>query len=68
MGGLAGDVVSAAGQGLGTLVSTPLKAAEAAFENGKASEGAKAAADHGVKSVHAAIRPQVMVETVEVQA
>ena len=68
VGGLAGDVVSAAGQGLGTLVSTPLKAAEAAFENGKASEGAKAAADHGVKSVHAAIRPQVMVETVEVQA
>jgi hypothetical protein len=66
LGGLPGDAIAAAGQGLGTLFATPVKAAAAAFENGKASEGAKAAADFGVKSVHAAVRPRVMVETVEV--
>jgi hypothetical protein len=66
LGGLPGDVIATAGQGLGTLFTTPVKAAAAAYENGKASEGAKEAADFGVKSVHAAARPSAMVETVEV--
>ena len=69
VGGIPGDAVSAIGQGLGTFVMTPVRAASSGFENKKASDGVAKAADFGVKSIHASIRPEgAMVEQVEVPA
>ena len=65
-GGLAGDVVTAIGQGVGNLVMAPAKAAGAAFESGSAADGIKSAAQFGVKSVEAGARPgKTLVELVQ---
>lgn len=66
VGGIPGDTVSAAVQGLCSVLRTPMRAAEGAIEGKTASAGAKVAGSFSVKSVVAAAKPSTMVETVEV--
>lgn len=57
LGGVAGDLVTSLGQGLGTVVVTPFKAAGAALEGEASSAGIKAGADYGSKAVLVAASP-----------
>jgi hypothetical protein len=67
-GGIIGDVVTGLGQGVGTFVASPLKAAGEAIETGSAANGLSTAAGFGIKSIHAAARPEkAMVELVSAQ-
>jgi hypothetical protein len=61
LGGIPGDVITALGQGVGTLVVTPLTAAGATLEGQPSSAGIKAAADYGSKAVVVAANPESMV-------
>ncbi len=63
VGAVPGDVITALGQGVGTLVYTPFKAAQATLEQESAGAGIKAGAQHGSRAVAVAARPQnTMVE------
>ncbi|MBX3170327.1 MAG: hypothetical protein KF760_23175 [Candidatus Eremiobacteraeota bacterium] len=63
IGGIPGDIITAIGEGVGTLAVTPFKAAGAAVEGNSASAGVKAGADYGSKAVVAAANPaKTMVE------
>ncbi len=57
IGGIPGDVITALGQGVGTLAVTPFKAAAATIEGQSSSAGIKAGADYGSKAVVAAASP-----------
>lgn len=57
LGGIAGNTVTAFGQGLGTLAVTPFKAAAAVVEGESAAAGIKAGAQYGSNAVVAAANP-----------
>ncbi len=68
LGGLPGDVITAVGQGIGTLGLTPVRATGEALEKGSLFAGIKSAAQYGTKAVQAAAHPNdVLVETVPVE-
>ena len=58
LGGIPGDAITAIGEGLGTLVVTPFKAAAGAIEGNSASAGAKAGAQYGSRAVIGAVNPE----------
>lgn len=62
LGGIPGDVITALGQGVGTLAMTPFKAAGATLEGEPSSSGIKAGADYGSKAVVVAASPRALVE------
>lgn len=58
LGGIPGNVITALGEGVGTVAVTPFKAAGAAIEGESSSAGIKAGADYGAKAVAVAARPE----------
>ena len=63
LGGIPGDLITALGEGVGTLVVTPFKSAGAAVEENSANAGIKAGAQYGARAVVAAANPaKTMVE------
>ena len=66
-GGILGDTVTAVGQGIGTLVASPIVAAGETGVTRSASDGIRKAAKFGVNSVKAGANPEKhMVKTVEI--
>ena len=66
LGGLPGDAITALGQGVGTLLVTPVKAGAAAAEGGSAAEGFKESAQTGLRFVHSGAQPgQAMTEELQ---
>jgi hypothetical protein len=66
LGGIPGDAITAAGQGMGALLVTPVKAGAAAAEKGSAAEGFKESAISGLRFVGSAVNPErAMTELVE---
>ena len=61
LGGIPGDVITALGQGVGTLAMTPIKAAAATLEGEPSSSGIKAGADYASKAVVVAANPKTMI-------
>lgn len=57
LGGIPGDFITALGQGVGTLVVSPFKAAGAAIEAESTGAGIKASAQYGTRAVLAAANP-----------
>ncbi|MBS2033835.1 hypothetical protein JST97_02555 [bacterium] len=58
VGGVPGDIITAVGQGVGTLVITPFKAAGGAIEGESTSAGVKTSAQYGAGAVSAAASPE----------
>ncbi|MFN8612188.1 MAG: hypothetical protein U0931_31880, partial [Vulcanimicrobiota bacterium] len=58
VGGIPGDIITAVGQGLGTLVVTPFKSAGGAIEGQSTSAGVKSGAEYGAGAVAAAASPE----------
>ena len=66
LGGMPGDAITAVGQGIGTLLVTPVKAGVAAAEKGSAAEGFKESAISGLRFVGSGVNPErAMTEVVE---
>ena len=61
VGGVPGDIITAVGEGLGTLAVTPFKAAGGAIEGESAGAGIKAGAQYGSNAVVAAASHKNMV-------
>jgi len=66
LGGIPGDTITAVGQGIGTLLVTPVKAGAAAAEKSSAAEGFKESAISGLRFVGSGVNPVgAMTEVVE---